>query len=210
MAASAPPHSPNGSHATGPNGRADPGSPVSLFGLDAAEMAVLRDVFGDVAGGLGLDGSKILDGLAGGLTLGQVLGLPPNFGEVLYARAHNWFAAGRHERAEGLFRALCIIDGRTADYWVGYGVCLRRRDNRAEAAVAFATAAALRPDWAVPYFHAAELAIAGEDWAGAAAHLRVFQEHEGVDLPAAMRKEAARLRKALSLRSSGSAEQGAP
>ncbi len=186
--------------ASGGTGDATGGRPAPLFGLNAAEMELLSTLLGEMTGRIGLDGDRILDGLGRGETLSQVLNLPPRFGEVLYGRAHTWFAAGRLDRAETLFRVLCVIDGRSADHWVGYGVCLRRRDAWAEAALAFATAAAVRPDWAVPHFHAADLAAAQGQWALAEDHLAAFASRADAALPDPMLQEAAKLRRALALR----------
>ncbi len=172
----------------------------TLFGLDEAETEMLGALFAEAAASRGLDGAAIFASLREGATLGQALGLPPRLGEALYARAHGWFNAGRHDRAEALFRALCVLDGRDADHWVGYGVCLRMREARQEAGLAFATAAAIRPAWAVPHFHGAAVAIADERWDEARAHLQAFGRHAGTAVPEAMRGEAARLAAALNLR----------
>lgn len=176
---------------------------TTLLGLDAAETAVFRAVFEDLAAPLGLDGSGIVDRLSAGATLGEALDLPAGLGEVLYGRAHHLFTAGRHDRAEPLFRALCIIDGRSADHWVGYALCLRQRGEEGEAALALATAAALRPDWAVPQFHAAQSALAQDRWTAAGAHLDAFHSRIDATVPAGMCREAARQRQALDLRASG-------
>lgn len=177
----------------------------ALLGLDVAETAVFRAVFADLAAPLGLDGSGIVDRLSAGATLGEALDLPAGLGEVLYGRAHHLFTAGRLDRAEPLFRTLCIIDGRTADHWVGYALCLRRRGEEGEAALSLATAAALRPDWAVPQFHAAQSALAQDRWTAAGAHLDAFQSKIDASVPVGMRREAARQRQALELRSAGAA-----
>ncbi|WP_210249606.1 hypothetical protein, partial [Methylobacterium oryzihabitans] len=48
---------------------------------------------------LGVDGARLVAEIARGRPLGEALGLPAGLGEALYARAHTWFAAGRHDRA---------------------------------------------------------------------------------------------------------------
>lgn len=181
----------------------------TLFGLDGEETRAFTDAFAALAEPMGLDGRHIVAALSRGDTLGEALGLPPGFTDLLYSRAHGLFSAGRQDRAEPLFRALCVVDGRTADNWVGYGLCLRQRDEDAQATLAFATAAALRPDWAVPQFHAAQVALAQDRWAEAAAHLDAFRERDGASVPAAMRREAQRQSRALALRA-GATGQGAP
>lgn len=171
-----------------------------LFGLVGEEAVAFADAFAAAAEPLGLDGRRVIDALSRGGTLGDALGLPPRFVELLYSRAHGLFTAGRHDRAEPLFRALCAVDAPTADYWVGYGLCLRQRDANGEAALAFATAAALRPAWAVPQFHAAQLALAQGRWAAAAEHLDAFHDRDGAEVPDAMRREAERQSRALAIR----------
>lgn len=167
------------------------------FGLGQAEIELLAQVLSEAAAPLGIDGAALVDGLAAGRSLGEALRLPPGLGDVLYANAHTWFAAGRPDRAEALFRALCVIQGGVADHWVGYGICLRVSDRTREASLAFATAVALRPDWAIARFHAADSAIAQADWAGGSGHLDAFEHHLGPDVPPNMRQEASRLRLAV-------------
>lgn len=174
--------------------------PRTLFGLDGEETRAFADAFAALAAPLGIDGRRVVEALSRGDTLGQALGLPPGLDDLLYSRAHALFSAGRQDRAEPLFRALCVVDGRTADHWVGYGLCLRGRDEDGQAALAFATAAALQPGWAVPQFHAAQVALAQDRWAEAAAHLDAFHENDDASVPAGMRREAARQSRALALR----------
>lgn len=171
------------------------------FGLDPEDGALLGTLFAEAAAALGLDGARIYAALREGRTLGAALGLPEGVAEALYRRAHTWFAAGRHDRAEPLFRALCALDSGSADYWVGHGVCLHLRGADAEAGIAFAAAAALRPDWAVPHFHAAGLAIARGDRASAAEHLAAFRDRQDRQTPEALIREAERLAGALAQRS---------
>lgn len=173
---------------------------AGAFGLEAGEADTMRRAFTEAIDGLGLDGAGLFAQLAAGRTLIEALRLPAGLGEAVYARAHAWFSAGRFDRAEQLFRALCVLDGRSADHWVGYGICLGLRQHHAEAALAFATAAALRPDWAVPHYHAA-VAAAAQGRRAAAAHLDAFAAR--ADAPAAMRQDAERLAAALALRSDG-------
>src|SRR5262249_2743630 len=135
-----------------------------------------------------------------GESLGRALALPKGLGDLLYARAYRWFSVGRADRAEPLFRALCILDEGTPDYWVGYGVCLRVRGNLEQAALAFETAARMRPDWAVPHFHATELAVHQDRLAAAEQSLASYDRLATDDLPEAIRSEIVRLRSAIALR----------
>jgi hypothetical protein len=105
--------------------------------------------------------------------------------------------------AERLFRALCILNERNANHWVGYGVCLRLRGHLNEAALAFEAAARLKPDWAVPHFHALELAVHRQNWDTATQHLARYDERVSDEVAEAVRAEAERLRSAVALRTAG-------
>ncbi|MBE7248994.1 MAG: hypothetical protein INR63_28965 [Actinomycetospora chiangmaiensis] len=171
------------------------------FGLNPAEGELLNQLLSEVAAPLGLDGARIYVALREGRTLGEALGLPADLTDVLYLRAHTWFSAGRPDRAGPVFRALCALDGRCADHWVGHGVCLTLSGAEDEAEIAFATAAALRPDWAVPHFHAAGLAVSRGRWEAARAHLSAFLARRDPGLPETMLREAGRLEAAMARRS---------
>lgn len=171
------------------------------FGLDPDEGELLSQLLSEVAAPLGLDGARIYAALREGRTLGEALGFPAVLTDVLYLRAHTWFSAGRPERAGPVFRALCALDGRCADHWVGHGVCLTLSGAEDEAEIAFATAAALRPDWAVPHFHAAGLAVSRGRWEAARAHLSTFRARQDQALPETMLREAGRLEAAVAQRS---------
>ena len=173
------------------------------LGLNEQELETLGTVFNETTQSMGIDGAPIFAKLRQGESLGSALGLPPGLRELLYARAHRWFSFGRVDRAEPLFRALCILAEGSADHWVGYGVCLRLRDNLDQAEFAFATAARLRTDWAIPHFHALELALHRQRWADAQAHLALYNAWVSDDTPEAIRAEVGRFRAALALKQAG-------
>jgi hypothetical protein len=172
----------------------------AMLDLDDGEVAVLEKVFVEASEALGIHGAPVLARLAAGRTMGEALDLPPGTVELLYARAHQWFTAGRPDRAEQLFRAVCVLDGTNADSWVGFGVCLRLRDSFEAAAIAFDMAAGCRPAWAVPQFHALELATRRGDWPEADRRLAAFDERRDGSVPDALVAEADRIRSAMSLR----------
>jgi tetratricopeptide (TPR) repeat protein len=169
----------------------------TLLGLTGADAALLEQICGDVLGAAGVDGGRFFGRLRQGQSLGVALGLSRDVTELIYARAHRWFVAGRPERAEPLFRALCAADGSTADYWIGLGICLRLKGDYAGASLAFSMAANLRPDWAVPAFHAAELALQRRDRAQAAAEIQRFRRLTDDTTPDRLRDEASRMERAL-------------
>jgi len=170
------------------------------FGLNPAEGDLLCQLFSAAAAPLGLDGASIYAALREGQTLGEALGFPAELADVLYLRAHTWFTAGRPDRAGALFRVLCALDGRCADYWVGHGVCLTLSGAQDEAEIAFATAAALRPDWAAPHYHAAGLAVSQGRWEAARAHLGAFHARRNPEVPERMLREVRRLEAAVARR----------
>jgi tetratricopeptide (TPR) repeat protein len=170
------------------------------LGLNAAELETLGAVFVEATRSLGIEGGPIFERLKQGQPLGQALGMPEGVGDLLYARAYRWFSVGRVDKAERLFRTLCLLNKDSANYWVGYGVCLRLRGRPNEAAMSFAAAARLKPDWAVPYFHALELAVHLQKWEAATQYLARFDELASDDIAEAIRAEVERLRSAVALR----------
>jgi tetratricopeptide (TPR) repeat protein len=169
-----------------------------LFGLAGTDAELLEQVCGEALGAAGLDAGRFFGRLRQGQSLGAALGLPPDVTEFIYARAHRWFVAGRPDRAEPLFRALCAADGGTADYWIGLGICLRLRGDYAGASLAFSMASSRRPDWAVPAFHAAELALQRRDRAAAEAEIRRFRQLSDAATPERMKEEISRMEQAVS------------
>ncbi|KAB0676864.1 hypothetical protein [Aureimonas leprariae] len=189
---------------------ASPGGSVlgSLFGLDADEAAVLADLVREGASAGGLDGARLAAALDEGRPLGAALGLPPALSEILYARAHRWFEAGRPERAEPLFRALCTLDGTVADYWIGLGICLRLAERLDLAELAFATAIRLQPDWPLPLFHLAELLARCGRLAEARDALARFERLSAAAGDATLKPEAERLAAVLAAHRAGSSSRG--
>ncbi|WP_378940815.1 hypothetical protein [Mesorhizobium sp. ANAO-SY3R2] len=167
------------------------------FGLKGQDALMMVALCSGLLQEVGISGDQFLARLEQGDDVGAALGLPSELTEFLYARAHRWFMVDRVDRAEPLFRALCVLDGQSADYWIGLGICLRLRGSLDAAALAFSTAARLRPHWAVPAFHAAELAIQTGDYGGARGYLARFHEAPDQDIPERMRQEAARMAVAL-------------
>lgn len=198
-------------HAEAPPSAPSPACPrfERLLGLEPDEARLLADHCAPILAQAGIDPGRFFARLDGGGTVGEALGLPPEAVELIYARAHRWFAVDRPERAEPLFRALCIADGRQADHWAGLGICLRIRAQLAEARLAFAMASYLRPGWSVAHFHAAELELQAGDIEEAAAQLALFERNRDDETPAAMVSEAQRLHAALALRR-GQARRPAP
>jgi tetratricopeptide (TPR) repeat protein len=190
--------------ATGSLGPSLGPSLAQSLGIDDNELDLLEDFFVAAANAKGASGRKIFARLRNGATLGQALEVPDTAVEILYARAHRWSAVGRHDKAEPIFRALCIVDGQSADFRCGLGICLRARSAWDEALAAFAMASEVRPRWAVPHFHALELCIRRGDWARAATELAAFEQKADSETHPALTAEAERYKQALLLRGGAS------
>jgi tetratricopeptide (TPR) repeat protein len=172
--------------------------------IDDAELGLLEDYFIEAAAAKGASGRKIFARLRRGAAFGQALEIPKAAVEILYSRAHRWSTLGRHEKAEPIFRALCIVDGESADFWTGLGICLRARSAWDEALAAFATASGQKPQWAVPHFHALELCIRRGAWTRAATELAAFEQKADSETHPVLAAEAGRYKKALLLRARSS------
>lgn len=170
------------------------------LGFAPEEVDLLGEIFVEVLGKSGIEAGPIFEKLKRGASLGEAIAVPAGVPRLLYARAHQWFAGGRPDRAESLFRTLCLIEGSKPDNWVGWGICLRIADRLDQAALAFATAASLAPQWPIPPVHQAELAIRRGDWNGARLALDRLDALGEDRLPGELKVEVARFRSALALR----------
>lgn len=172
--------------------------------LNDQDVTLMGRLFNEATASLGLNGTPIFNRLLKGESIGQAMAIPDGVVEQIYTRAHSWFTLGRIDRAEPLFRALCFLRDEDADFWVGYGVCLRMTGQFSRAQQAFVSAANIRPDWAVPYFHALELALHQKQWDEARAALSAYDARASKSLDSKMIHEAERLRAALDLKRAAS------
>jgi tetratricopeptide (TPR) repeat protein len=167
------------------------------LGVDDDDLRLLEEAFTKAAAGKGISGGKVFSQLRRGADFGRALGVSTKTIDVLYARAHRWCAIGRHEKAESIFRALCVLDTASADFRTGLGICLRARSAWDDALAAFQSASRLRPDWAIPHFHALELCVRREAWDQAAAELAAFESKADDWISADIVTEAARYKAVL-------------
>ncbi|MBC8130159.1 MAG: hypothetical protein H7Y08_07530 [Rhizobiaceae bacterium] len=168
-----------------------------FLGLSALDAALVEELCGETLKASGIDGTLFFARLREGRDMDAALGFPPQLREFVYASAHRWFGVGRADKAEGLFRSLCVADPADADYWVGLGVCMRVREELDGAALAFGTARRLRPQWEVPAFHACELAIRRGALDEAETRLAAFRALATPETAPELAREADRLAKAL-------------
>lgn len=168
--------------------------------LSDQDVSLIGRLFNEVTASLGINGEPVFNRLIEGASIGQALAIPDKVVEQIYTRAHSWFSLGRIDRAEPLFRALCLLRDEDADFWVGYGVCLRMTGQYPRAQKAFDSAARLRPDWAVPHFHSLELALHQENWDQAQASLEAYDAKASPELDNRIKHEVERLRIALAMK----------
>ncbi|MDO1583210.1 hypothetical protein [Rhizobium oryzicola] len=171
---------------------------AALFGLERREAETFGEVVEVGLAARGLDGTVFMEELKAGKPVGAALGLPDALADAVYDRACRWFSAGRPERAEPLFRALCTLDGRVADFWVAYGVSLRACGRLSFAEIAFAVAARLRPNWALPYFHLADVFAVQHRLDAARTTLDVFFRLNDATIPVVVVDQAKRLQTVVS------------
>lgn len=172
-----------------------------VLDTDEEGLKLIGEIVEVLTRNMGLDGKGVFEKVAAGQSFTEALAVPPEALELLYSRAHQSFAIGRIDQAEQLFRSLCVLDGTRVDFLLGYGICLRVRDDLKAASALFETVALMRPEWAVPYYHLLELNIGKEDWAGARQALASYDARSDDNIDEAMVSEVERLRKAVDLHS---------
>ncbi len=170
-----------------------------MLKIDEEGVKLVGDIFEIVSRGMGIDGRRIFDKVAAGAPFSEALSITPEALELLYARAHQCFAAGRVDKAEQLFRSLCVLDGDRVDFLLGYGICLRFREDYGAAAVMFETVALMRPEWAIPYYHLLEQFIHRKKWSEAKEALASFDIRAGERTEEAINTEVERFRKAIEI-----------
>jgi tetratricopeptide (TPR) repeat protein len=158
------------------------------------DLDLLEELFAEAAASKGVEGRKVFAALKQGVPFGKALAVKPESIEFLYFRARKWFLLGRDEKAEPIFRALCVLEPETADFWIGLGACRRARSAWHEALFAFDIAARVRPEWPIPHFHKLEILVRLHKWADAAAELQAFESMREDGLDAHLVKEAGKYR----------------
>ena len=180
---------------------ADTAAPLQRsLGLSDSELNAFAPLFAEALSKFGMDGRLVLADLLSGKPLAQALAVPDGTADLLYARAHHWFGIGRYDKAEALFRTLCVLDGNKRDHWLGYGICLKIRSQSEPAVVALRIAAEKDPSSAVPYYHLLDVAIRSGAWGDARNWLQEFDARNAGSLSPAILADVDRYRKALALR----------
>jgi len=177
----------------------------SRFGLSEDEIACARSVFIEFMKDYSIDAGAIFDSIARGHSLAEALALPDGTCDFLYASAYRWLSIGNYNKAEPLFRILCLISGGESDYWIGYALCLREHRIWDGVEQCLSIAESISPERAVSHFYRVESLILQEKWEEAKSAFETFEKHinsnsPGGGLSKAMLYEAERMRTALSMR----------
>jgi len=65
----------------------------------------------------------MLEGIAQGATVGDVINMSQEAIEAGYGLAYSLYTAGNYKDAETMFRALCVYDHTDQRFWMGLGGC---------------------------------------------------------------------------------------
>ncbi len=83
--------------------------------------------------------------IEGGEPLYQILRIEGTLLDERYTLALGQYKSGKLDRAEELFRWLCLMNGTSSAYWMGLGACLQGQERWGEARTAYALAVAWSP-----------------------------------------------------------------
>lgn len=107
---------------------------------------------------------KLLDHFSTGGTLKSVAGITDDDLEAIYAMAYNLVSARKFDKAEQLFRFLCMYDHTEKRWWNGLGVTLQNAGKHEEAVNAYAMATILDVEDPRPQAQAGYCLAALERW----------------------------------------------
>lgn len=110
---------------------------------------------------------KLLDHFSAGGVLKSVAGVTDDDLEAIYAMAYNLVAARKFDKAEELFRFLCMYDHTEKRWWNGLGVTLQNAGKHADAVNAYGMATLLDVEDPRPQAQAGYCLAALERWAEA-------------------------------------------
>ncbi|WP_407048045.1 hypothetical protein [Methyloraptor flagellatus] len=182
---------------------------ADLFaGIDPGDRAEVEQIFVKLTDHLGINAGRTFGRLAAGQPLYEALGLPRAALDLLYQRGFGWLALERFDRAEPLFRALCLLCPGKSEYWLGLGIAAGASGKAEVARATFDQLRASRPDWGALAFHELAFHQRAGRWDEAAEALRRFDKSDRSDLAPAALREVERLRALLTARpSNGEAKE---
>lgn len=114
---------------------------------------------------------KLLDHFAAGGTLKNIAGITDDDLEAIYAMAYNLVSARKFDKAEQLFRFLCMYDHTEKRWWNGLGITLQNAGKHEEAVNAYGMATLLDVEDPRPQAQAGYCLAALERWKEAKAAL---------------------------------------
>jgi type III secretion system low calcium response chaperone LcrH/SycD len=84
--------------------------------------------------------NALMDGLAQGLSLGEITGMNPEMIEGLYAFGHSLYSSNNYRDAETVFRTLCLYKHNEYRFWLGLAATLQGLEHYDKAAEAYGMA----------------------------------------------------------------------
>jgi hypothetical protein len=142
-------------------------------------------------------GQRVCQRHKSGESLLQALDLPPESSSMLYSLAYHRLSLGQIQQAERIFYCLCLMNEFVAEYFVGYAICLLRRDAHRLASIQLKHACKVKPEWAVPHFHLCSIYMSDKQWSDARHSLDRFFTLCDTDSPREMVAEAQRMNMAI-------------
>ncbi|MBC6444825.1 MAG: SycD/LcrH family type III secretion system chaperone [Alphaproteobacteria bacterium GM202ARS2] len=107
---------------------------------------------------------KIAEQIVQGATLATLRGVPKKSLDALYALAYNDYNAGQYQKAEKIFRFLCLYDHMEKRYWKGLAATLQNQGKYAQAVGVYAHEALLDMDDPEPPFQASFCFLADKNY----------------------------------------------
>lgn len=144
----------------------------------------------------GFDEERIresVNALLGGSTVRDLKGITTAEIETIYRMGYNFYAAGKYDDADTVFRYLVYLDHTNQKYWIALGSVLQMERNFEKAAAAFGYAGFLNLSNPKPQYYAAQCLLALGDRENALSALEALDKYAPKDSP--YRAKAAELRK---------------
>ncbi|MDN3504177.1 MAG: tetratricopeptide repeat protein [Rhabdochlamydiaceae bacterium] len=97
--------------------------------------------------------------------------------QIFYSFAHQLYQTGEYEKAEPIFRKLCISRPLEARNWMGLAASLQEQAKYDIAVVAWSMVCFMQNDYAKAHFHAAECLVSLNNLDDAQSALNACKEH---------------------------------
>ncbi|OHE72642.1 MAG: CesD/SycD/LcrH family type III secretion system chaperone [Verrucomicrobia bacterium GWC2_42_7] len=111
--------------------------------------------------------------LSGVTTYKDIMGLQDSHLETIYSMAYDFYRSNKFDKAEELFKGLCLLNPRCHKFWMGLAACvqMQKRFDKAMEVYGFAIAVeAMNP---APFLYIADCALGLKNLEGAIASLNL-------------------------------------